>query len=46
MQLLFHSLLEGGGEVRLKLDEQGQGCGEILDADGQGVGGGGGGLEN
>ena len=37
MQLLFHSSLEkvvrGGC---LKLDVQGQGCGKILDVDGQG----------
>ena len=32
----------GWGEVRLKLDVQGQASGRILDADGQGIGG----LEN
>ena len=38
MQLLFHSLLErAGGEVRLKLDIQGPGCGKILDVYGQEV---------
>ena len=38
MQLLLHNLLERVGEVRLKLDVQGQGSGNILDVDGQIIG--------
>ena len=40
MWLLFHSLLEKGVGVRLKLDVQGQRVWENLDVDGQGVVGG------
>ena len=40
MRLLLNSLLEKvGGKVRLKLDVQGQGGGQISDLDGQGRGG-------
>ena len=38
VQLLLHNLLERVGEVRLKLDVQGQGSGNILDVDGQVIG--------
>lgn len=38
MWLLFHSLLESGEGVRLKLFVQGREGGKTLDVDGQGVG--------